>query len=339
MHYQAYGFAIKTLQKLSEYKTKKSILYGNTERGSLVDFIVEHMASINHVELLDLSEELCSLSKAATISLVETREVLSKLESDIQQASVEMVKIDGSQQKQESRDDPLTQALYLYQRLDRFVQDSKSMMADLKAAAAETEDNVAKLATYYGVTESSSANAVEDENSDRKEPHQKLFGFVSDFLHAMKTTSVKAEKYRASERMKERRESDRKNRLMAKQKKLSSTASHPPQNDEQANPSQVEMSSESDAVAEGTTSSEELLLPLSIVSSSDSSAGGGDTDDEDESPGIQTSMRSPRGEAPILTGDIFDGLNEIVDLNTFADAVGDSYQRMLEEADAEEDSV
>lgn len=333
MLFQAYGFTVKTLQKLSEYKTKDSLAYGKTTRGSLVDFLVEHIASTNSadiLELLDLSEELSALPKAVPISLVEMREDLSKLESGIQQASVELAKIDtgtvfvGLDEAKEARDGPLTNALY--QRLGLFVQDSESKMTALRADVAETEKTVNELAAYYGVTESSNANVEEEEKADRKEPHQKVFGFISDFLHAVKSTYTKAENYRASVRLKERQVRDRANLLMAKRKKSMAPLPPPPpplQDDERVDTLQADNSTEQSTSTAGVLS---LTVPViaDVV---------GDADGEDDVPEVMTSLRSPRGGA--LTGDLFDQLNAIDNLNIFADAVGDNYQRILDEAEAE----
>lgn len=305
-----------------------------------MDFIVEHITSTNNADnltLLDLGEELSALSKAVPISLVEMREDLSKLESGIQHASVELARIDtdsvfvGLDGAQEARDGPLTNALY--QRLELFVQDSKSKMAALKAHVVETENTVNKLAAYYVVLESANANADEEENADRKEPHQKVFGFVSDFLHAMKSTYTKAENYRASVRLKERQERDRANLLKAKRKK---TEVHPPllpprPDDERVDELQVDNSTELDTSADESTLGG-LMLPLTVPVFSDAEE---DADREEDAPAVMTSLRSPRVGAPALTGDLFDQLNAIDDLNIFADAVGDNYQRILDEAEAE----
>ena len=327
---------MKTLQKLSEYKTKDPLAYGNTLRGSLVDFIVEHIASTNgseHIELVDMSEELFVLSKAAPLSLVEMREDLSKLEDKIKQAAVELARIttgtvfEGLDDAQETKEGLLTNALY--QRLDRFVQDSESKMAVLKLAVAETEKNVNDLAAYYGVIDSSNANADEEENNDRKEPHQKVFGFISDFLHAMKSTHIKAENYRASVRMKERQERDRASLLMAKKKRLSSSNPFPPLlpvDDEPLDMLQIvnpltELDAGDDASSEGS---------LAVL---DDDAGAAAAD---EVPVVMMSLRSPRGDGPVVTGNLFDRLNA---MDTFADAGEDNYQRMLDEAETEEEYV
>ena len=195
-----------SLQKLSEFKTKDKVRNGflplsDPLRGSLLDFLAQHLG-LDEPSLLDLDDKLAHLSHAARVPLSQIKDDLDAMEKVIRIALEENAKLVNGSEFMEQKF-----AVPLHARLEAFIRIYEPRMTSMVALFSTTEKALKNLSVYFGTvpqTEAQGPKSSEEEddpkNPDRKEPHQKVFGYLSDFVRAMKKVHHDAEQFREAER-------------------------------------------------------------------------------------------------------------------------------------------